>query len=58
MFSFAEMYDYIKDRGYVLYPGKLTDEETFRMGNIGEIYEEDIMNVTDALADFLAQHSA
>lgn len=57
-FSFAEMYDYIKDRGYVLYPGKLTDEETFRMGNIGEIYEEDIMNVTDALADFLAQHSA
>lgn len=56
-FSFAEMYDYIKDRGYVLYPGKLTEEETFRIGNIGEIYPADIMNVTDALADFLASRA-
>lgn len=54
-FGFAEMYDYIKARGYVLYPGKLTEEETFRIGNIGEIYPVDIMNVTDALADFLAE---
>ena len=55
-FSFAELYDYIKERGYVIYPGKLTDEETFRLGNIGEIYPADIMNVTDAIADFLAEH--
>lgn len=55
-FSFSELYDYIKDRGYVVYPGKLTDEETFRLGNIGEIYPTDIMNVTDAIADFLAAH--
>lgn len=54
-FTFAEMYDYIKARGYVIYPGKLTEEETFRIGNIGEIYEADILNVTDALADFLAE---
>lgn len=54
-FGFAEMYDYIKARGYVLCPGKLTEEETFRIGNIGEIYPADIMNVTDALADFLAE---
>lgn len=51
--TFTELYDYIKQRGYVLYPGKLTEEETFRIGNIGEIYEADIMNVTDAIADFM-----
>lgn len=55
-FPFSELYDYIKDRGYVIYPGKLTDEETLRLGNIGEIYPADIMNVMDAIADFLAAH--
>ena len=54
-YTFAELYDYIKDRGYVIYPGKLTEEDTFRIGNIGEIYPADIMNVTDAIADFLAE---
>lgn len=39
----------------MLYPGKLLDGDTFRVGNIGEIYEADIMNVTDVLADFLAE---
>ena len=53
-FDFQEMYQYIKARGYAIYPGKLTDEDTFRIGNIGEIYPEDILNVTDILADFLA----
>ena len=37
-FQFSEFYTYIKERGYVLYPGKLTDADTFRVGNIGEIY--------------------
>ena len=36
-FTFADMYEYIKDRGYVIYPGKMTDEDTFRIGNIGDI---------------------
>lgn len=57
-FTFAEMYEYIKARGYVIYPGKTTHEETFRLGNIGEIYKEDILNVTDIFADFLAEKRA
>lgn len=52
-FTFAEMYAYIKERGYVIYPGKLTEVETFRIGNIGEIYEADILNVTAALKEFV-----
>ena len=41
-FRFEEFYRYIKERGYAIYPGKLTEMDTFRIGNIGEIYPEDI----------------
>lgn len=55
-FSFQEMYRYIKDRGYAIYPGKVTDADTFRIGNIGEIYKEDIDKVCDIIKEFLAQN--
>lgn len=54
-FSFEEMYRYIKERGYAIYPGKVTDADTFRIGNIGEIYEEDIDRVCDILEEFLKE---
>ncbi len=55
-FSFQEMYQYIKDRGYAIYPGKVTDADTFRIGNIGEIYKEDIEKVCDIIKEFLEQN--
>lgn len=54
-FSFQEMYQYIKDRGYAIYPGKVTEAETFRIGNIGEIYKEDINRLCDILESFLKE---
>ncbi len=45
----AQMYAYIKERGYAIYPGKVTDADTFRIGNIGEIYEEDIVKLIDII---------
>ena len=54
-FAFSEMYEYIKAHGYAIYPGKLTTEKTFRIGNIGEIYESDILNLCSIIKDFLAE---
>lgn len=54
-FTFRQMYDYIKERGYVLYPGKVMEAETFRVGNIGEIYPGDILKLSAILADFLKE---
>ena len=54
-FDFQDMYRYIKDRGYAIYPGKLTDADTFRIGVIGEIYEEDIENLTEIMREYMAQ---
>lgn len=52
-FDFSSFYHYVKERGFVLYPGKLTDVETFRIGNIGEIYEADILQLCEIIADYL-----
>lgn len=51
-FSFNEMYTYIKERGYAIYPGKVTSAETFRIGNIGEIYKEDIEKLCEIFKAF------
>ena len=56
-FSFGEMYQYIKERGYAIYPGKVTEADTFRIGNIGEIYREDILKVSELLKEFLEKSS-
>lgn len=54
-FAFFDMYTYIKERGYAIYPGKLTNADTFRIGNIGEIYQEDIEILSDLIKDFLEE---
>ena len=56
-FRFEDFYGYIKDRGYAIYPGKLTELDTFRIGNIGEIYPEDIEKLTDIIAGFLSERT-
>ncbi len=54
-YTFKELYEYIKARGYAIYPGKVTEAETFRIGNIGEIYREDIEKLIAIFKDFLAE---
>ncbi len=41
-YTFEKFYNNLKEKGYVIYPGKLTEEESFRIGNIGEIYPADM----------------
>lgn len=53
-YTFKEMYEFIKARGYAIYPGKVTEAETFRIGNIGEIYREDIEKLISIYKEFLA----
>ena len=51
-FNFQDMYAYLKERGYVIYPGKLTEQDTFRLGNIGEIYEEDVEKILQIFKEY------
>lgn len=52
-FSFARLYAYVKERGYAIYPGKLTNIDTFRLGNIGDIHAEDAQRVVAIIGDYL-----
>ena len=54
-YDFAEMYQYIKDRGYAIYPGKLTDADTFRIGHIGEIYQEDMEKLCEIIRSYMEE---
>lgn len=48
-FAFQPFYDYLKEHGFVIYPGKISDLNCFRIGNIGEIYREDIEQLIDVI---------
>lgn len=50
-FDFNEFYQKVKQRGFILYPGKISKADTFRIGNIGEIYPDDIKRLLHVLSD-------
>jgi len=50
-FSFNEFYLKLKEKGFVIYPGKVTHYQCFRIGNIGEVYPEDIRLLLKAVQD-------
>src|SRR5699024_7462018 len=52
-FQFEDFYYYMKERGFVLYPGKLTEVDTFRIGNIGEINENDIQTLCNEIEAYM-----
>lgn len=48
-YSFGAFYQTLKAKGFVIYPGKVTSYQCFRIGNIGEIYETDIKRLLNAI---------
>lgn len=52
-FAFQRFYDALKERGYVIYPGKLTVADSFRIGCIGRLYPEDMRGALAAVRDVL-----
>src|SRR5687768_13510922 len=54
-YSFKTFYEKVRARGYILYPGKLTQVETFRVGCIGAIDANEMRNVTGAVAETLRE---
>ncbi len=54
-FDFNVFYDGLKDQGYVIYPGKLTVADSFRMGCIGRLHREQMLGALDAVQNILAE---
>jgi 2-aminoethylphosphonate-pyruvate transaminase len=54
-YAFKAFYDKVRDKGFILYPGKLTQLETFRVGCIGAIGPEEMRHAVNAVRDALAE---
>jgi len=52
-FEFARFYELLRQRGFAIYPGKLTAQPSFRIGCIGAIDAEDMRAAVAAVADSL-----
>lgn len=52
-YSFNEMHDYLFERGFTIYPGKVGSINTFRLSNIGEIYPSDIQDFLNIFEEYL-----
>jgi len=52
-FDFDRFYDALRERGFAIYPGKLTNAPTFRIGTIGALDEEVMRGVATAIRDVL-----
>jgi 2-aminoethylphosphonate-pyruvate transaminase len=54
-FSFAEFYERLSARGFLIYPGKLTVADSFRIGCIGDLGEGEIRAALGAIGSVLGE---
>ena len=54
-YSFKEFYERVRDKGFILYPGKLTQIETFRVGCIGAIGPAEMRDAVGAMREALRE---
>jgi 2-aminoethylphosphonate-pyruvate transaminase len=54
-FTFLEFYRRLSEKGFIIYPGKLTQVDLFRIGNIGRLFESDIQALVAAVGQALAE---
>ena len=50
-FSFEKFYSLLSERGLVIYPGKLSRVDCFRIGNIGQLFEGDMTEIIGAIGE-------
>jgi 2-aminoethylphosphonate-pyruvate transaminase len=54
-FDFSAFYDRLSELGFVIYPGKVSDVDCFRIGTIGHIFLQDIHALVAAIRRVLAE---
>ncbi|NUM44368.1 MAG: 2-aminoethylphosphonate--pyruvate transaminase [Anaerolineales bacterium] len=54
-FNFQTFYEKLSDKGHVIYPGKLSHADCFRIGHIGRLEEGDVHALMAAIARTLSE---
>ena len=50
-FNFKDFYLKLKAKGFVIYPGKISQADTFRIGNIGDVHPTDFMKLIETIKE-------
>lgn len=50
-FDFKAFYLKLKAKGFVIYPGKISQADTFRIGNIGDVHPADFAKLTEVIKE-------
>ena len=53
-FDFQNFYDALKERGFVIYPGKVSNADCFRIGTIGDIFKDDILELLKRIEEVMS----
>ncbi|MGL6260103.1 2-aminoethylphosphonate--pyruvate transaminase [Vibrio sp. WXL210] len=48
-YQFKQFYLHLKEQGFVIYPGKVSNADCFRIGNIGDVHPQDIERLIEAV---------
>jgi len=54
-FSFEELHAFFYERGVTIYPGKVSDIDSFRISNIGDLHAEDMDRFLDLMKEYLVR---
>ena len=54
-FNFNQFYDALSQKDFLIYPGKLTVADTFRIGCIGNLHEQDMHDTINAIKEVLRE---
>jgi len=54
-FVFTEFYEKMKSRRFVLYPGKVSNADSFRIGTIGHVFPDDITSLVANVGEVLKE---
>jgi len=50
-FTFDQFYRRLSDKGFIVYPGKISQADTFRIGSIGRLFEADMRALLSAIGE-------
>jgi 2-aminoethylphosphonate-pyruvate transaminase len=56
-FNFEHFYNKLNDRNCVIYPGKLSKVNAFRIGNIGQLFEEDMKYLVSCMSEIFQEEN-
>lgn len=54
-FNFEQFYRLLHEKGFTIYPGKVSNADCFRIGHIGRIFEADVQALLSAIEETLIE---